>query len=126
MEAANAQPNRIGATTKIKGDVTSEADFRIDGHLEGNLTTTGKVVIGRDGSINGKVQCENADIEGKFSGELQVNSLLLLKASAVIEGDVTVAKLAVEPGANFNANCTMKGAGVKPIQNGTQKTEKSA
>src|SRR5690606_15374807 len=90
---------------------TSEADFRIDGKLEGNVKTSGKVVIGKDGYINGKVECVNADIEGKFNGELLVKDLLSLKASAIIEGTVSVAKLSVEPGATFNAACTMgKGA----------------
>ena len=121
------QPNRIENNTKIKGDIISQADFRIDGQLEGNIKTSGKVVIGKDGRINGKVECENADVEGKFSGELLVSNLLLLKSSAVIEGDVSVSKLAVEPGATFNATCNMNGAGVKPIQNGQPKTaEKSA
>ena len=101
------QPNRIEKNTKIKGDITSEADFRIDGKLEGNVTTSGKVVIGKDGYINGKVECVNADIEGKFNGELQVKDLLSLKSSAVIEGTVSVSKLAVEPGATFNASCKM-------------------
>ncbi|MBT8182982.1 MAG: polymer-forming cytoskeletal protein, partial [Eudoraea sp.] len=76
---------------------------------DGNVKTSGKVVIGKDGYIHGKVECVNADIEGSFNGELQVSNLLALKASAVIEGTVTVAKLAVEPGATFNASCTMKG-----------------
>ncbi|UJH69018.1 polymer-forming cytoskeletal protein [Allomuricauda sp. SCSIO 65647] len=101
------QPNRIEKNTKIKGDITSEADFRIDGKLEGNVTTSGKVVIGKDGYIKGKVECVNADIEGKFNGELQVKDLLSLKSSATIEGTVSVSKLAVEPGATFNASCTM-------------------
>lgn len=111
MNEIGGQPNRIEKNTKIKGDIVSEADFRIDGKLNGNLKTTGKVVIGKDGYINGKVECVNADIEGKFNGELQVTELLTLKASAVIEGTVSVNKLAVEPGATFNAACTMKGKG---------------
>lgn len=111
MNEFGGQPNRIEKNTKIKGDITSEADFRIDGKLEGNVKTSGKVVIGKDGYINGKVECVNADIEGKFNGELLVAELLSLKASAIIEGTVSVAKLAVEPGATFNAACTMgKGA----------------
>lgn len=105
------QPNRIEKNTKIKGDIVSEADFRIDGKLDGNVKTSGKVVIGKDGYINGKVECVNADIEGSFNGELLVSDLLSLKASAVIEGTVSVSKLAVEPGATFNAACTMKGSG---------------
>lgn len=111
MNEFGGQPNRIEKNTKIKGDITSEADFRIDGKLEGNVTTSGKVVIGKDGYINGKVECVNADIEGKFNGELHVKDLLSLKSSAYIEGTVSVAKLAVEPGATFNAACTM-GKGV--------------
>lgn len=109
MSEIGGQPNRIEKNTKIKGDIISEADFRIDGKLDGNVRTSGKVVIGKGGYIHGKVECVNADIEGSFNGELLVSELLSLKDTAVIEGTVTVAKLAVEPGATFNASCTMKG-----------------
>ncbi|MFK7812724.1 MAG: polymer-forming cytoskeletal protein [Maribacter sp.] len=111
MNEIGGQPNRIEKNTKIKGDIVSEADFRIDGKLDGNVKTSGKVVIGKDGYIHGKVECVNADIEGSFNGELLVSNLLSLKSSAVIEGTVAVTKLAVEPGATFNASCTMKGKG---------------
>ena len=68
MESFGGQPNRIEKNTIIKGDITSQADFRIDGKLEGNVKTSGKVVIGKDGLIKGKVECVNADIEGNFDG----------------------------------------------------------
>lgn len=109
MSELGGQPNRIEKNTKIKGEIVSEADFRIDGKLDGNLKTSGKVVIGKDGYIHGKVECVNADIEGSFNGELLVSDLLSLKSSAVIEGTVVVSKLSVEPGASFNASCSMKG-----------------
>ena len=109
MSELGGQPNRIEKNTKIKGEIVSEADFRIDGKLDGNLKTSGKVVIGKDGYIHGKVECVNADIEGSFNGELLVSDLLSLKSSAVIEGTVFVSKLSVEPGASFNASCSMKG-----------------
>ena len=111
MNEIGGQPNRIEKNTKIKGDIISEADFRIDGKLDGNVKTSGKVVIGKGGYIHGKVECVQADIEGSFNGELQVSDLLTLKSSAMIEGTVSVSKLAVEPGATFNASCTMKGKG---------------
>ena len=113
MTELGGQPNRIEKNTKIKGDIISEADFRIDGKLDGNVKTSGKVVIGIDGYIHGKVECVNADIEGNFNGELIVADLLSLKSSAFIEGTVSVAKLAVEPGATFNASCTMRGKDAK-------------
>lgn len=124
MENFGGQPNRIEKNTVIKGNITSEADFRIDGKLEGNVKTSGKVVIGKDGLIKGKVECVNADIEGNFNGELYVSELLSLKNSAKIEGTVNVAKLAVEPGATFNASCTM-GKGAVPNTGNTHKLQPS-
>jgi len=102
--------NILAKNTKIVGDLSSEGDFRIDGIVEGTLTTKGRVIIGVDDSVKGKVFCDNADIEGKFSGELKVNKMLTIKASASISGDVVLGKLSVEPGASFNASCAMKGA----------------
>lgn len=117
-------PNRIGKSTRIKGEINSEADFRIDGKMEGSITTSGKVVIGKDGFVEGKIICHNADIEGKFSGVLNVSGLLALRATTNIEGEVTVAKLSVEPGAIFNATCSMKNTSVKPLND--ERTEKTA
>lgn len=108
-EIGSGQPNRIEKSTKIKGEIESQADFRIDGILEGTIKTSGKIIVGKDGKITGKVECSNAEIEGNFSGELYVSQLLTLKSTATIDGDVTVSKLAVDPGATFNAACNMQG-----------------
>lgn len=112
--------NVIGKNTSIIGDIVSEGDFRIDGTVEGNVKTNGKVVIGVFGNVNGKIDCVEADIEGKFNGELTATYLLTLKTSAKITGNVIISKLAVEPGAEFNASCEMKGA-VKELKNGPTK-----
>ena len=117
--------NIIGKNTSFVGDVKSEGDFRIDGSIEGNVKTSGRVVIGQEGSVDGTIECTNADIEGKFSGNLVVDQMLSLKASATISGEVTLGKLSVEPGANFNASCTMKGS-VKALKNDQPKAEKTA
>ncbi len=111
--------NILAKNTTIIGDLSSEGDFRIDGILEGTLTTKGRVIIGAEGFIKGKVECNNADIEGKFSGELKVHQMLTIKATANIFGDVVLGKLSVEPGASFNATCAMKGA-VKELNHNEQ------
>ena len=43
-------------------------------------------------------------------GSLDVSGILSLKSSARIEGDVIAGKLAIEAGANVDANISMKGA----------------
>lgn len=99
--------NRIVEGTTLHGDVVSPADFRLDGELIGNFTSSGKLVIGPKGSIKGDVICAMADIEGKFEGKIKIDGLLNIKESAIIIGDVSVGKLSVSPGAVFNATCTI-------------------
>ncbi|MGB2152412.1 MAG: bactofilin family protein [Flavobacteriaceae bacterium] len=119
----NGQPNRIEKNTKIKGDIVSEADFRIDGNLEGSIKTSGKVVIGKDGVIKGIIDCAFADIEGKFNGKLDVKESLSLKSMCQLDGEVVIGKLIVESGAVFNAKCTMRSASdVKSINGKIEKT----
>lgn len=111
--------NVIAKNTTFVGEVTSEGDFRIDGVLEGTLKTNGRVIIGAEGFVKGTIESKNADIEGKFSGQLSVANTLTIKATSNISGDVIVSKLSIEPGATFNATCAMKGA-LKELNKGNE------
>ncbi len=130
-ESVNQQ-NTIAKGTTITGDIISDGDFRIEGTVLGNIKTPGKVVLGKTGVINGTLKGANADIEGKFSGKLTLTDTLSLKSSAFVEGEVQVAKLAIEPGAAFNATCIMTGSlkelgdmnNHKAAQNNVRATEK--
>ncbi len=108
VENPGTGQNRINDGTIIKGDINSSGFFRIDGDIEGNVKTPSKVVIGKTGKIVGTLNCKNADIEGKIKGIINITGTLTLKSTAHIEGEVVVGKLAVEPGATFNATCLMK------------------
>lgn len=121
-----SQQNRISEGTKIVGDITSKGGFRIDGEIEGTVNTPNKVVVGKTGVIKGSLSCNDADIEGLVIGKIEIGTLLSVKSSAKIEGEVIVGKLAVEPGAAFNASCDMKGAGKTLGKNAKKQGEKSA
>ncbi|MFQ3340406.1 MAG: cytoskeletal protein CcmA (bactofilin family) [Flavobacteriaceae bacterium] len=103
----NGQYSKIDENTVLKGSINAQSDIRIDGKLEGDVQTTGKVVIGKEALVNGKVLCANADIEGTFKGNLTVSGTLTLKTGSNIEGEVHIQKLIVDSGAIFNANCSM-------------------
>ncbi|MEE9349911.1 MAG: polymer-forming cytoskeletal protein, partial [Flavobacteriaceae bacterium] len=118
----SGERNIIAKNTTFVGEITSDGDFRIDGTIEGSIQTSGRIIIGREGLIKGKATCTNADVEGSIDGELNVNNLLTLKETANIQGDVTMEKLSVAPGAIFNVNCTMKG-GVKSLNDGKGKSK---
>lgn len=105
---ALGKTNRLVEGTTIKGDIDSPSDFRLDGILIGNFQSKGKLVIGPAGSVKGDIVCQNADIEGRFEGRIQVSEVLSIKVTAKIQGEITCGKLAVEPGAEFSGTCNMK------------------
>ena len=125
MEENSSSQNIIAQGTKITGDFNSEGDFRIDGTIEGNIITSGKVVVGKSGFIKGTLQGTEAHFEGKFSGKLTLSGVLTLKSTAHIEGEVIVGKLAVEPGASFNVNCMMKGTVKEMNKSGQQREQET-
>ncbi|MFC4816366.1 MULTISPECIES: bactofilin family protein [unclassified Flavobacterium] len=104
---ALGKTNRIVEGTSIEGNIESLADFRLDGKLKGNFTSKGKLVVGPAGIVLGDINCPNVDVEGKVDGKIVVTEILNVKSKAVINGEVICGKLAVEPGADFNASCVM-------------------
>jgi cytoskeletal protein CcmA (bactofilin family) len=113
--------NLIGTGTHLTGDIKSNGDFRIDGTLKGNIEVKGKLVVGPQGTIEGEVICQNADISGQIRGKVSVSELLMLKSTAKLNGDIITAKIAIEPDAQFTGTCSMNGGVVKNIHTSQEK-----
>lgn len=99
--------NIISNGTVIQGNITSNSDIRIDGSLEGNIKTEGKIVIGASGKVKGEIVCKTGDVSGKVEGKVTANERLTLKSTSEIKGDLFLKQLAVEPGCVFTGKCKM-------------------
>ena len=115
--------NTIGQGTVVTGDIQSKGDIRVDGTLKGSVNTSGKVVLGKEGVIEGDVVCNSADISGLIKAKITVSQLLSLKATAKLNGDIITNKLSIEPGAAFTGSCSM-GAVIKDIKDAGKKEQK--
>lgn len=96
---------RISKGTKIVGVLTSSADIRVDGVVEGTVYTKGKLVIGETAKIKGKVFSQSCDIWGALEGEAYMEDVVNLKSSSSFAGDMKTPKLGIEVGAKFNGSC---------------------
>ena len=115
FEVENKLPNIIGSGTKIVGDIETNGDLRVDGVIEGNIQSKGKLVLGSGGNIKGTIKCANAEISGTFDGKIEVSELLSLKSTSYFKGEMTIAKLSIEPGAVFIGTCNMAEKGKQPV-----------
>jgi len=112
--------NIIGKGTIITGEVQTEGDLRVDGKVNGVITTNAKVVLGPTALVEGDINSTAADISGKVIGKVEVKDLLFLKSTANIQGDIVAKKLVVEAGAVFDGTCSM---GAKSAQISQSKGE---
>lgn len=121
-EEISNSSNTIGKGTFLEGNVETYGNIRIDGKVAGNVKSKSKVALGPSSLVEGNVTAQNADLEGEVKGRIEISELLVLKATAVIHGDIVTGKLVVEPGAVFNGSCKMGAAvmEIKITENGAQ------
>jgi len=93
----------IGAGTTVRGDVVFSGGLRIDGTVEGNVTTadgqTGTLVVSEQSRIHGKVSVSHVVVNGAVEGPIVARDYLELQAKARVEGDVTYRTLEMQVGA---------------------------
>lgn len=107
MNNSGVMYNSLTNGSKIIGKIIADSDFRIDGEVEGDIICKGKLVIGQNGILKGKISCLNAEIIGTVIGDIVVSDSLSLRSSANISGEVKTKILIVEPNAVFNGTCSM-------------------
>lgn len=100
--------NVIANGTQLEGNIVTNGDIRIDGLVKGNVVSKAKIIVGRDGRVEGNLTCANIEVEGQVTAEsLNVSNLISLKATANLVGNIIAGKIAIEPGAAFSGNCKM-------------------
>lgn len=115
----------IAKSATLDGNLETAGNLRIEGKLVGNIRCKAKVAMGDSSVVEGNIATQNAEIAGKIKGLLEVADLLILKSTAVIDGDIVAGKIMIETGAVFNGTCKM-GATIKEINIGEGKVYREA
>ena len=114
--------DRIAEGTVLEGSVNSARSIRVDGRVKGSVVCAGRVVVGKTGVIEGEIECDSADIEGTLNSTIKVNGMLELRPTAILNGEIRVSKISVDPGAQLNGNIDMGGT-VKSIVSNDNKSD---
>ncbi|MFT7589517.1 MAG: cytoskeletal protein CcmA (bactofilin family) [Limisphaerales bacterium] len=105
--ALSSELNTIAKGTVITGEVVSEGILRIDGRINGTVRTKSKIAVGKTGVIEGDLYCDEADVEGKVIGSVNVDKQLTIRTHGNVSGDISTGTIVVEAGALFNGSCSM-------------------
>ena len=76
--------------------------------MEGEATVSGDVSVESQGTVKARVEARNLNVRGTLDGEATVRERLLIAGSGTVQGNVKVARLAIEDGGILNGNVTME------------------
>lgn len=97
-----------GASIVIKGDIAAAEDFVVAGRVEGHIHLEAGVLTLAPGShVVGEVVVPTVVVNGHIEGNLAATQLLDVRATAVIQGDLTAPALAVADGAQVTGRVEM-------------------
>ncbi|MHC4137484.1 MAG: bactofilin family protein [Planctomycetota bacterium] len=117
----------IGPDAVFKGELSFEKGVRVDGKIEGKITTKGHLGVSQGGKLQADVAAGNIIVEGQVTGNLNASDRVELRKTARLKGDIRASKLLVAEGAAFIGQCQVgpdAGAGAAPAPN--RLTEKQA
>jgi cytoskeletal protein CcmA (bactofilin family) len=104
-ESRHAGPDRattqsfIDASLTIVGDLCTDGDVQIDGHICGNVTCA-QLIVGRDAAVTGAVRAEQAIVRGSITGTIHA-AVVILQETARVKSDIAYTLLAIDDGATF-------------------------
>lgn len=95
----------LGNSSSIKGNLTINGFVRVDGDIDGDLSTDGNVIIGENARIRGNVNAKSIVIGGIILGDVFVKENVKLLQNSVVIGDILSHKVQIEESALFQGHC---------------------
>ena len=97
----------IGPGSVLHGKLSIENSVRIDGRVEGEISSTGILTVGPNGEVQGDIYAVSTIVGGKVRGSISSTKSIVLEAQSMFIGNLTTCKLTIAEGAMFEGKCTM-------------------
>ena len=94
----------VGPDIKMKGVEISDCDtLVVEGRVEATLDSR-VLEIAEHGVFQGTIAVDQAEIRGRFEGELTVRKMLVIQGTGKVSGKIRYAKIKVEEGAELSGD----------------------
>jgi cytoskeletal protein CcmA (bactofilin family) len=95
----------IGKSVLIKGQLYSEEDLHLDGHLEGTLELPkSRLTVGKSGKVQAGIRAREVDVHGTVQGNIEAVEKITIRSAANLVGDLKSATISIEDGAYFKGS----------------------
>ena len=101
----------VGREITLSGEINSCDKLFIEGSVEANLTNCRDVDIAESGLFKGSAAIEEAEVRGRFEGNLTVRKRLLIKATGRVSGTIRYGQIEIECGGQISGDIQAQAAG---------------
>ena len=103
----------LGAGTEYQGQLSFKGTVRVDCRFLGDITSDGKLILGKEANLKGTVRVKELVIHGTLNGEAIVTNRTILHQDAKVSGTLSTATLVMEEGALLQGELFMGKDAVK-------------
>jgi cytoskeletal protein CcmA (bactofilin family) len=100
----------VGREITLSGEITSCDMLVIEGSVEANLTNCRDINIAESGLFKGAAAIEEAEIRGRFEGNLTVRQRLLIRATGRVSGTIRYGQIEIECGGQISGDIQAQAA----------------
>lgn len=94
----------VGRDIRLTGEITACDKLVVEGHVEVALPGAGIIEIAPSGFFKGKAEVQEADISGRFEGDLIANDRLIVRAGGRVSGAIRYGTIVIESGGEISGD----------------------
>jgi cytoskeletal protein CcmA (bactofilin family) len=91
----------------LKGELTFEETFRIDGRFDGKIPSGSELILGDSAEVDAEIRVERVSINGAFKGSIFASERVEIHPRARVTAQIHTPVLRIEEGAFFQGSCSM-------------------
>jgi cytoskeletal protein CcmA (bactofilin family) len=93
---------------EIQGTIKFKSSLMITGIFDGEIISEGLIIVGPTAKVTATITTKNLISQGEIQGDVTASEQVILKKTAVHNGNITTPDIAIESGSLFNGSCIMK------------------
>lgn len=97
----------LASDITFTGQIKFAEPFMIKGRMQGNIDATSDLVVDTNAIVIANIVADRVLVRGKVQGNIDAKQLVFVAASGSVDGDISSAEVALEPGCMFSGKCTM-------------------
>ena len=94
----------VGPGISLSGEINACNQLVIEGSVQANLQKCRHMTIAESGVFDGNAEVDEAEIRGRFEGDLVVRKRLLIRASGRVSGTISYRQIEIEAGGRISGN----------------------